>query len=205
MLKDYPSKVEILEKEPLLRAYSKVNRYHLRHELFSGNMGPVLVRDVIEHKHAVAVILYDPPADSVVMIEQFRTPSYIAGTKNPWLVEIVAGVIEEGETTEEVCQRECLEETGMSPSGLFHVQTWFTTPGICTETISLWCGRVDSSTAGGIHGLVQEGEDIRVVVHPLDSVRNMLQSGSVTNGTALIALQWLVLNYQSVRNRLAKI
>lgn len=204
MLKYYPSKVEILEKEPLLRSYSKVNRYHLRHELFSGNMGPVLVRDVIEHKHAVAVILYDPPADSVVMIEQFRAPSYIAGTKNPWLVEIVAGVIEEGETTEEVCQRECLEETGMSPSGLFHVQTWFTTPGICTETISLWCGRVDSSTAGGIHGLVQEGEDIRVVVHPIVSVRNMLQSGSVTNGTALIALQWLVLNYQSVRNRLAK-
>lgn len=204
MLKDYPSKVEILEKEPLLRAYSKVNRYHLRHELFSGSMGPVLVRDVIEHKHAVAVVLYDPPADSVVMIEQFRAPSYVAGTKNPWLLEIVAGVIEEGETTEEVCLRECLEETGLRPNNLFHVQAWFTTPGICTETTSLWCGKVDSSTAGGIHGLAKEGEDIRVVVHPLDSVRNMLQAGSITNGTTLIALQWLVLNYQSVRDRLAK-
>ncbi|NKD76362.1 NUDIX domain-containing protein [Haematospirillum sp. H1815] len=204
MSESYPSKVEILEKEPLLRAYSKVNRYHLRHELFSGKIGPVLVRDIIEHKHAIAVLLYDPQADAVVLIEQFRAPPHIAGIKNPWLLEVVAGVIEEGETLEDVCLRECTEETGLQPKGLFHIQTWFTTPGICTETVSLWCGAVDSTKAGGTHGLANEGEDIRVVVHPVASIRNMLLDSTISNGTTLIALQWLLLNYQATREKLAR-
>lgn len=195
-----PSQVEIIAKEPLYKGYTRLDRYRLRHELYAGGLGQEVSREILERGHAAALLLYDPDADKVVMIEQFRPGAYAAGWE-PWLLEVVAGIIDPGETPEEVCRREALEEAGVTVTDLFRVQGWLATPGVCTESIELWCGRVDSTRAGGIHGLDHEGEDIRVVVLDRVALRELLDDGALTNATTLIAAQWLLLNHEAVRRR----
>lgn len=196
-----PTTVEVIRHETLFKAYSRLDRYLLRHEQYAGGMGPVVSREVLERGHAVAVLLFDPDRDSVVMIEQFRPGAYAAGM-DPWLYEVVAGIIEEGETAEAVARRETLEEAGLEPQGLFRVQSWLASPGISSESIELWCGRVDSRQAGGLHGVAAEGEDIRVIVVPLTEVRDNLRAGRYTNAATLVALQWLLLNEDDIRKKI---
>ena len=71
----------------------------------------MLVRELFERGHAAAVLPYDPVTDRVLMIEQFRIGA-LAAPGGPWLLEIVAGVIDPGEIPEEVVRRETVEETG---------------------------------------------------------------------------------------------
>ena len=194
-----PSKVEIVAKEPLYQGYTNLFHYRIRHELYAGGMGPELSREVLERGHAAALLLYDPDTDKVVMIEQFRPGAYGAQW-DAWLLEIVAGIIDPGETPEDVCKREAQEEAGVTVTDLFRVQGWLATPGVCTETIELWCGRVDASNAGGLHGLADEGEDIRVVVYDMEDLRTLLDQGALTNATTLIAVQWLFLNHDRLRS-----
>lgn len=195
-----PSKVDIVAQEPLYQGYSRLDRYRLRHELYAGGMSQEVSREILERGHATAVILWDPQAEKAVMIEQFRPGAYGAGW-SPWLLEIVAGIIDPGETPEEVCRREALEEAGIEVSDLFRIQAWLASPGISTESIELWCGRVDSSQAGGIHGLDHEGEDIRVAVFGLEELRALLDQGALTNATTVIAVQWLLLNQHILAGR----
>jgi ADP-ribose pyrophosphatase len=190
--------VEILEKTQAFKGYFRVDRYRLRHRLFRGGWSGVMTREVFERGHAAAVLPYDPVQDAVVMIEQFRMGALAAG-RPPWLVEIVAGIIEEGETAEDVVRREAVEEAGCEIGNLIPIADYLVSPGGTSECISLFCGRVDSSGAGGFHGQAEEHEDIRVSVVPFARAAQMLQDRQVDNATALVSLQWLVINRDRVR------
>jgi ADP-ribose pyrophosphatase len=114
-------------------------------------------------------------------------------------VEIVAGIIEDGETAEDVVRREAVEEAGCEVRDLIPIADYLVSPGGTSECISLFCGRVDSSGAGGFHGQAEEHEDIRVTVVPFARAAQMLQDRQVDNATALVSLQWLVINRDRVR------
>lgn len=195
-----PEAVEIIERQRVYDGYFKIDRVRLRHELFQGGMGKELVREVAERGHAVAVVLYDPDRDATVMIEQFRPGAHMAGWQ-PWLLEIVAGIIEEGESPEDVARRECEEEAGVTVQDLVPGPSYLASPGVLTESISLYVARVDSTRCGGIHGLGDEGEDIRVVVLSLDDLRRLVDEHRLTNATSLIAAQWLLLNRDRLRRQ----
>ena len=190
--------VEILEQTEAFKGYFRVDRYRLRHRLFSGGWSPEITREVFERGHAAAILPYDPVRDAVVLIEQFRIGAYAAGHK-PWLLEIVAGIIEDGEPAEEVVRREAVEEAGCTVTDLVPISTYLVSPGGTSESISIFCGRVDSRRLGGIHGLAEEHEDIRVVVTPFAEAEDMLRAGQIDNATALISLQWLALNRARLR------
>ncbi len=192
--------VEIIEKKVVYRGYFRIDRYRLRHRLFAGGWSPELVREVFERGHVAAVLPYDPASDSVVLIEQFRIGA-CAAKFAPWLVEIVAGVIEEGESPEEVARRETMEETGCAVQDLAPVYTYLVSPGGTSESVNLFCGRVDARNAGGIHGNRSEHEDIRVGAVPFAEAAAKLKSGEIANGLALIALQWLAMNRDELRRR----
>lgn len=189
---------ETLDHEILWRGYFQVDRYRLRHRLFAGGWGGPLVREVFERGHAAALLPYDPVQNAVVLIEQFRIGAHAAGS-DPWLIEIVAGIIEEGESAEEVVRRECVEEAGCTVDRLVPMMDAFTSPGGSSERIALFCGRVDSTGVGGVHGLADEGEDIRVFVEPVDVALARIGRGEVTNLIAIAALQWLALNRDRLR------
>ena len=190
--------VELLDKSERYSGFFRINRYRLRHRLFAGGWSGVIEREVFERGHAVGVLPYDPVADSVVLIEQFRIGALVAGM-SPWLIEVVAGIVEEGETPEEVARRETQEEAGLEILALMPMCRYLVSPGGSSESVRLYCGRVDSRGAGGIHGLAEEHEDIRVDRVAYGEAMRLLEEGRVTNSVSLIALQWLALHRDRVR------
>ncbi|AEJ00625.1 nucleoside diphosphate pyrophosphatase [Nitrosomonas sp. Is79A3] len=190
--------VEILEKTVCFEGFFRIERYRLRHRLFSGDWSHPLVREVFERGHAAAVLPYDPIRDEVVLIEQFRVGALNA-PGGPWLMEIVAGIIEADETTEDVVKRESIEEANCIITDLIPLYNFLVSPGGTTESVALFCGRVDTTHAGGVHGASEEGEDIKVHVVAVDTALALLQAGKINSVSAIIALQWLALNRDQVR------
>ena len=124
-----------------------------------------------------------------------------AAGRDPWLLECVAGVIEPGETPEELARREALEEAGCVIADLLPIATFLTSPGATTETVRLFCGRIDSEGVGGLHGLAGEGEDIRATVMPVEDAVALLDRGRIVNAKTIIALQWIARHYDSLKAR----
>ena len=116
--------------------------------------------------------------------------AYAAG-RPPWQIEIVAGIIEAGEALEDVARRECIEECGCRIETLVHVCDILASPGVLSETAAIYCGRTDASGAGGVHGLVDEHEDIRAIALGAETAFAWLDRGRILNSPAIIALQWL--------------
>lgn len=193
-----PTQVEITRRENCFTGFYKVDKLFLRHELFSGGMGKEISRELFVRHDAVCVLPYDPVRDEVVLIEQFRVGA-MNKVANPWLIEMVAGLIDKDETPEEVAHREAEEEAGLTFSGLWPITKYFPSPGGSDEYVHLYLGRCESSAAGGLHGLEEEGEDIRVRVWAFEDALQAVRDGRIINAAALIAIQWLALNREEVR------
>jgi len=193
-------RVEIVDKTVCYDGFFRLERYRLRHRLFSGAWSRVLTRELFERGHAAAVLPYDPALDAVVLVEQFRIGA-LEAPGSPWLLEIVAGIIDPGETPEEVVRREAVEEANCQIEALIHIYDYFVSPGGTSECISLFCGKVDATGAGGLYGLAAEEEDIRVTVVPFAEAIEQLHAGKINSAAPIIALQWLQLNHAQLRAR----
>ena len=192
-------KVDIVDKSVAYDGFFKLERYQIRHSLFNGGMSEVISRELFERGHAVAVLPYDPQRDEVVLLEQFRIGA-LGRTKGPWLTEIVAGMIEPGESAREVAEREAMEEAGCRLLELIPILNYYVSPGGTSETIQLYCGRVDASAVSeGIYGLQHEQEDIRVIKVSFDQAVAWLKSGRIDSAAPIIALQWLMMNREKLR------
>jgi ADP-ribose pyrophosphatase len=190
--------VEILGREQCFRGFYRLDRLRLRHRQFSGAMGQELSRELFIRHDAVCVLPYDPLRDEVVLIEQFRVGAMHKGG-NPWLLELVAGLIDKDEQPEEVAHREALEEADLALQALWPISQYFPSPGGSDERVYLYVGRCDSSNAGGVHGLAEEGEDIKVHVLSFAEALQAVKDGTINNAASIIALQWLALNRDEVR------
>jgi ADP-ribose pyrophosphatase len=183
--------VEIIEKKTKFKGFFRLDCYRLRHRLFEGGWSEVRSQEVFERGNAAAALLYDPDNNAVVLIEQFRPGAFTSDRGTPWLVEIVAGMVEDGEDVEQTIRREAIEESGSTILDIVPMVNVFASPGGSSEIVSLFCGRVDSRDVGGIHGHAVEGENIRVIVEPADIAFKRLRSGDIHNAIFVIALQWL--------------
>ncbi|AJO76230.1 MULTISPECIES: NUDIX domain-containing protein [Pseudomonas] len=193
-----PTTVEIVRREKCYQGFYQLDRVQLRHELFAGGLGREISREIFVRHDAVCVLPYDPQRDEVVLIEQFRVGA-MGKTANPWLIELVAGLIDKAEQPEEVAHREAQEEAGLTFSALWPMTQYFPSPGGSTELVHLYLGRCDSSGAGGLHGLAEEAEDIRVSVWAFEDALQAVRDGRISNAASIIALQWLALNRVEVR------
>ncbi len=192
---------EIVNKETAFSGFFKVNEITLKHTLYKGGWSEPLKREVFERGNCVAVLLYDPNRDEVVIIEQIRAGALKLGPEHAWLLEIVAGAVEEGETAEEVAYREAIEESGCEIETLIKVNDFFTSPGGTSELLTLFCGKVDTTNVGGIHGLVHEHEDIAVTALPFNEVYQMMEDGKILSAIPIIAIQWLKINRDWLREQ----
>lgn len=192
--------VEVVEQQVCYQGFFRMEHYRLRHRLYDGGMSRLLSRELFERGHAAAVLPYDPVLDRVVLLEQFRIGA-LTMPGGPWLLEIVAGIIEADETPEDVVRREIQEESGCALLALEPICDYLVSPGGTSERISLFCGRVDASAAGGIHGLAEEGEDIRVGAVSFDEALALLHAGRINSASPIIALQWLQLNRERLRRQ----
>ncbi|MCC6921935.1 MAG: ADP-ribose diphosphatase [Nitrosomonas sp.] len=189
--------IDILDKTTCYHGFFRIDRYRLRHRLFNGEWGPAITRELFERGHAAAVLPYDPVRDQVILIEQFRIGA-LSAPGGPWLTEIIAGIIEANEAPEEVVKRESIEEANCIITDLVPLYDYLVSPGGMTERIALFCGRVDATHAGGIHGAIDEGEDIKVHVVSRETALSYLKTGRINSASAIIALQWLALNREQL-------
>lgn len=205
-----PTKVEIIDKNTVFNAYLQVDHYMLKHAMFEGGWSAEVSREVVERGHVGAVLLYDPDLDLFVLTEQFRPGAYAAKASpwwdedfSPWLVECVAGIIEGDENPEGLCRRESIEEANCQISALHPMYRYFSSPGCMSETVFLFCGRVDAANAGGVFGLQEEGEDIRVFTTSPSQAYAMLEQGRIVNSMTMLAVQWFQLHGQELRQKWA--
>lgn len=194
------SDVEILREENLYQGHFQLKKIIFRHKLFNGGMSGEVVRELMIKGEAAAVIAYDPVRDNVVLVEQFRIGAYNPKSQNsPWLLELIAGMVEKGETAESVAVRESQEEAGLTVSNLTHALSVWDSPGGAYERLHIFLGLVDSQNIGGVHGLSEENEDILVHVVPREQAYQWVQTGKIDNVIAVLGLQWLQLNYPQYR------
>jgi len=189
---------QILTEEVAYRGFFNLIRIKLRHTLFQGGWSKELWRELFQRGNCVAVIPYDPDLDHIVMIEQFRVGP-LKNEDSKWMLEIIAGAIEPGETPEEVAYRETREESGCEIRELRRITEFYTSPGGSSEKITLFYARVDASTAGGVHGLDVEDEDILVHVLPFEEAYAKVVAGEINSGIPIIGLQWLALHREQLR------
>ena len=204
--------VNIVKRETVFDGYFQMTRYHLKHKKFDGDWSNELSREVFQRGAVTAVLPYDAKLDRLVLIEQFRAGAWAAmesnmafpmATSSPWLIEIVAGVVEDGETPEQVARRELEEEAGCVALEVEHIITCHLSPGAVNEPLSIFCANVDSKNVEGIHGLDEEGEDIRVFSVAAIEAPALLASGQILNATTVLALQWFATNHDELRRRWA--
>lgn len=197
------SDVKILQQQIVYQGHFQLEEWKVQFRLFNGGWSEPQRREVFERGEAVGVLLFDTTSDQLVLIEQFRV-GIVNKAKSPWLIEIVAGVINKGESAEQVARRETQEETGLEIRSLFPICQYWVSPGGSSERMHLFCGEVDANLAQGIHGVVEEGEDIRLYVLSVKAAYNLLNQGKINNGSTIIALQWLQHNERIVRDTFLK-
>lgn len=192
--------VEIISRSLQHDGFLRVEHLQLRHRLFSGAWSEVFLRELQLKDPAVGVLLFDPERDAVLLVRQFRVGMYddTEDSGSAWPLEIVAGMVASGEQSEEVAIRETKEESDCVPTDLVKICEYYNSPGGSNEKIILFCGRFDSSNAGGVHGLIEEHEDIEVQVHSYSDAVGMIESGEINNAMSIIALQWLQLHRQEL-------
>jgi len=199
--------VTLIQEKSGYKGFFSIKQYSLQHSLFQGGQSRKLVRECFERGHAVGVLAYDPWCDAIVLLQQFRIGAYInimdnksEASASPWLLEIIAGIVEPGESCSDVAHREAKEEAGLQLLAMEAIGDFYSSPGGSSETTRLYCACVDSEGAdGGLYGLDHEGEDILVKVVFWDGAVQLLETGQLNNASAIIAMQWLMLHRDTLR------
>ncbi|WP_027671360.1 ADP-ribose diphosphatase [Rheinheimera baltica] len=200
----YPSfglqDLDVIDKTTVFQGFFRLERYTLRHKLFAGGWSEPMKREVFERGHAVVVLPYNAQTDELVLIEQFRVGA-ASSSASPWLLEVIAGMIEPGESAEQVAIREAEEEAGLTINELWPMLSYLSSPGGTTERIQLFLGRLTQPVQPGVFGLAEEHEDIKVHVLSRTDAMQLLAEQKIDNAASVIALQWLALNLNQVKQR----
>ncbi|MGV6987585.1 ADP-ribose diphosphatase [Testudinibacter sp. P80/BLE/0925] len=194
--------LEIQQQDLVYDGFFKLYKIQFRHKLFAGGYSGTVTRELLYKGAASAVIAYDPLRDQVVLVEQVRIGAYVAeSNQSPWLLELIAGMVEENEQPLAVAHREAQEEAGVIIQQMLPALSVWDSPGGVFERIHLFAGKVDTAQAGGLHGLAEEHEDIKVHVVSREQAYQWVENGQIDNSIAVIGLQWLQLNYQRLQKQ----
>lgn len=198
-MKPTPSKpalakrINIIQRENVFQRFIfRIEEVKVEYERYDGSMSGEVTRLIFERGDSIAVLLHDAEKDHVLLCEQFRAPTM---TKDSgWLVELPAGVVEASEEPMDCARRETIEETGYAPRILRPIARFYLSPGGSSERIHLFYAEVslsDQLGAGG--GVVEEGEDIRIIQVPVSQAFAQAAAGEIIDAKTLIAIQWLEL------------
>jgi ADP-ribose pyrophosphatase len=177
-----PSEVELLNTEVLAERHFRYELLTLRTETFAGKLSEPFKREALRSGAAVAVLLYDPAADRLVMIEQFRIAAYLNHLPSAWILECVAGMVDEGETSEATARREVKEETNCEVGRMEYAGAYLSSPGISDEMVTIYVGEVDA-------------------VFTVEEALAAADHGAVVNVMAQVALLWFARHGDALRQR----
>ncbi len=194
------SDVVVIKEETVWNGFFKMYDIRLKHKLFAGGWSGEISRELFHRGQAAACVIYDPRRDLIGLIDQFRVGA-LDSEHGPWCLEVVAGMLEHGETPEELILRELEEEAGVKNPELIPITSYYSTPGGCSEKINLFCALCDLGDSGGIHGLDSEDEDIFLHIFPATAVFDVMLRSRMNNAATLIALQWLQIHRNELKEK----
>lgn len=148
---------------------------HVDHMTAQLPNGKTALREVAVHIGASAVIPIDGEGN-VYLVRQFRAPLESV------TLEIPAGKLDhKGEDRLEAAKRELREETGFTAGKWTHITDLATTPGFCSEVISIYLAQ--DLIAGDTD--FDDDEFLNVVKIPLSMLVDMAMSGQIPDSKTL--------------------
>lgn len=183
-------KIDIIREETPFDEFFHIRKTLLQFENFDGSMSPEVTRYSFEKTDAIAVLVYHLSRDAYILVRQFRFP-LLQHKIDPWMTEIVAGGIADGEDEVTAAHREVIEEIGYASMHLEKIDFFYVSPGILNERIHLFFAQVDESSKvseGG--GAEHEDEDIELIWIPRAESMDWLAAQPVNDAKTIIALQW---------------
>jgi ADP-ribose pyrophosphatase len=184
-------KVSIEEQKYLLDDFFKVEEAYLRFELFSGEMSRRLRRLSLERGDSVAILVYNVTTEKIILINQFRYPTYRNG--HGWIIETIAGMMDHKEAPEQTAQREIREETGLNINAFEQIATFYPSPGGSSERVFLYYSEVSGKKAKyeATGGMLREGEDIKVIELSVAEALTKIRSGEIMDAKTILGIYWL--------------
>lgn len=194
------NELKISQSELLYKGFIQVEKLSLSHRLFNKtSFTPIIQRELIHRPEAAGVLLYNDTQQKFALIEQFRIGA-IYDPISPWQLEIIAGVLDGDESPETCIRRESLEESGCQVNELQHLFTFYPSAGACSEVFHLYSAEVELPDEGGIFGMPDESENIKLHILTYQDLAILLNNGRLKNAPVIMALQWLQQHIRSIPN-----
>lgn len=183
---------KVLQKENIYKGFFHLSKIHVEHDKYDGSKATKQV-EMVERGDACAIVLYEKDTDSILLVEQFRFPT--THNDSGWLVELVAGMIDEGESPLISTKREIEEEIGYTVQEIESIGVYYLSPGGASERIHLFYSEVtsnDKTLKGG--GKLEESEDIKLIKIKSPDLQHALQSGFIKDAKTALGINWFLLH-----------
>jgi len=177
--------------------FFKLDEIQYRFKKYQGGGSELVTRELFVRGDAVVVLLYDSKNKKVILVEQCRTGAIDFDSENnqqAWLLEPVAGMIDNGESHLDACIRECEEEAGVKNAQFEFIYSYYPSPAACEEMLHLYAADIDYKSLPQYGGLDSEAEDIRIITLSYQEAKEKLLNKDINVASTIIALQWLFLN-----------
>ncbi len=196
---DEPGPIAIDGKDEIFSGFRKLHAVTYRHtDHHADRLPEAQQREIADIGKIAAVLPYDPDRDLLVLLRQVRLGAHLAGIDSN-MVEVVAGLVDPGETVEDAALRETEEEAGVPALDLIEAYDFTPSPGFTTEWVTLYCARVDARSVPPRTGEVSEGEVIETIVVSPDEALAALDAGRLANSYTIHALFWFRVHRDRIR------
>lgn len=192
--------VQVLNRNTVYSGFASIEQVTLQHRLFENeNFSQPIERELVKRPEAAGVLLYDTKKQLFALIEQFRIGA-IDDKNSAWQLEVVAGLVDEGETPVQTVIREAMEESGVQIDNPQLIFSFYPSAGACNELFHLYAADTELSHTNQIFGVVDEAENIRLHVLKFEQLESLLtQASYLCNSPVIIALQWLSMHLAMTR------
>ena len=144
-------------------------------------------REVYDRGNGATILLYNRPKKTVLLIKQFRMPTYVNGNSTGMLLETCAGLLD-NDSPEDCIRKEAIEETGFAVGKVDKLFEAYMSPGSVTEIVHFFAAEYDESQRQNAGGGVED-EDIEVLEVPFTEALAMIKDGRIKDGKTIMLLQ----------------
>ncbi len=187
------NKVKNIENTLLSGNYYILKKYNFDYLMPNGKWVNQM-REVYDRGDGAGILLYNTTKKTIILIKQFRIPTYLNENDDGMLLEIAAGLLDK-DNPEECIIRETEEETGYRLKSVKKVYEGYSSPGVMTEKMHFFVGEyTDDMKVSDGGGLDDEAEDIEVMEIPFKKAVEMLHNGEIVDTRTIVLLQYAIIH-----------
>ena len=181
------SKIENVQSELLSDNWYVLRKFSYDLIKRNGERQPQ-TREVYDRGNGATILLYSKIKKTVLLIKQFRMPTYVNGNSTGMLLETCAGLLD-NDSPEDCIRKEAIEETGFAVGKVDKLFEAYMSPGSVTEIVHFFAAEYDESQRQNAGGGVED-EDIDVLEVPFSQALDMIKDGRIKDGKTIMLLQY---------------